>query len=61
MDLIRYDNECNYLDLRIRNADGMFDKCIKDKNNVLSGNTCNLNNSELNSINEETMKSLIVS
>ena len=58
MDLIKYDNECNYLDLRMRNADGMFDKCIKDKNNVLSGDTCNLTNSELNSINEETMKNM---
>ena len=58
MDLIKYDNECNYLDLRIRNADGMLDKCVKDKNNVLSGDTCNLSNSELNSINEETMKNM---
>tara|TARA_Y100001958_G_C21247787_1_gene579587 strand:+ start:6834 stop:7424 length:591 start_codon:yes stop_codon:yes gene_type:complete len=58
MDLISYDKECNYLDLRMRNADGMLDKCIKDKNNVLSGNTCNLSNSELNSINEETMKNM---
>ena len=58
MDLISYDNECNYLDLRMRNADGMFNKCIKDKNNVLSGDICNLSNSELNSINEETMKNM---
>ena len=58
MDLISYDQECNYLDLRMRNADGMFNKCIKENKNVLSGDTCNLSNSELNSINEETMKNM---
>ena len=58
MDLIQYDKECNYLDLRIRNSHGMLDKCIKDKNNVLKGDTCNLSNSELNSINEVTMKNM---
>ena len=58
MDLIQYDKECNYLDLRIRKSDGILDKCIKDKNNVLGGDTCNLNNSELNSINEVTMKNM---
>lgn len=58
MDLISYDKECNYLDLRMRNADGMFNKCIKENKNILKGDTCNLSNSELNSINEETMKNM---
>jgi len=58
MDLIQYDNECNYLDLRIQNANIILDNCTKNNKNILKNNTCDLNNSNLNSINEETMKNM---
>ena len=31
MDLIKYDNECNYLDLRMRNADECLINVLKIK------------------------------
>ena len=56
-DLINYDKECNYLDLRNQNANIMLDKCTKDNINIFK-DTCNIKNSELNSINRENMANI---
>lgn len=55
-DLIKYDRECNYIDMRTQNSNKMINQCIKKDLNITD--TCNLKNSELNSINEETMKNM---
>jgi len=56
-DLINYDKECNYLDLKNQNANIMLDKCTKDNINIFKDN-CNIKNSELNSINRENMTNI---
>ena len=55
-DLIKYDKECNYIDLRKQDSSKMINQCIKENLDITD--TCNLKNSELNSINEETMKNM---
>lgn len=52
--LIKYDRECNYIDMRNQNSNNILNECSNNKTNV--SNVCNLNNSDLNSINEKTDK-----
>tara|TARA_Y100001958_G_scaffold159954_1_gene164630 strand:- start:5593 stop:6186 length:594 start_codon:yes stop_codon:yes gene_type:complete len=53
-DLIKYDRECNYIDMRNQNSNNILNECSSNNNNVNS--ICNIKNSDLNAINEKTDK-----
>ena len=53
-DLIKYDRECNYIDMRNQNSNNILNECGSNKNNITD--VCNLKNSDLNAINEKTDK-----
>lgn len=53
-DLIKYDRECNYIDMRNQNSNNILNECSNNKNNITD--VCNLKNSDLNTINEKTDK-----
>ena len=53
-DLIKYDRECNYIDMRNQNSNNILNECSNNKNNIT--NVCNIKNADLNSINEKTDK-----
>lgn len=53
-DLIKYDRECNYIDMRNQNSNNILNECSNNKTNI--SNVCNIKNADLNSINEKTDK-----
>ena len=52
--LIKYDRDCNYIDMRNQNSNNILNECSNNKNNIT--NVCNIKNADLNSINEKTDK-----
>lgn len=53
-ELIKYDRECNYIDMRNQNSNNILNECSNNNSDVTS--VCNIKNSDLNAINEKTDK-----